>query len=594
MNNEFDEELDELVELENYDSNSFNNNKNLKQEFLKNQIKTKTDQIRQQRNNVNHNQNATNRLKQRNANTLGKKVELRNSTSSNNEENNLENNKNAEKQNTKLNPLDKLKKTEKNVTKKAGDATKDAAKKAGNAVAKGIASGIKFLALNPATAPFFWAGVLLVILILLIPILWAAFDGGSNGSGGSDFGCAEVNTDSMISLTHTKLSRNDFVNSCEQTRFSGKCGIIYDISVKNNFNPEMVVIRAIAEGYSPGSSRNNYWGIGCYNGAGLSACHSYSSFENGVLAFIKNVSQYETVEQMMGKYAYIGDNWYNPGDSANGGCYYYPYIKKYMSSTRSTQVASACSAGRACRGIACEPTNPEDQLAYSKWQVSHMVEHGNSVFGSVTGGKMGSTDSCNSEESMASPTGIPDKLDDLKNRYYFNYDMNEYINVELQMSSHPFGQCVWYAKHRAMDIINSSKLSLEEKEKRINFLKSFYMNSLGNGVNVVDSLTAFKRTTNIDEVKAPAVISWWTGEYGHVGILEEITNENGTKMYHVTETGRAKRGNPRAWFYVPEVRNDPSSIWTTVNFHTAMYGGTGGLSSGWNGYRFKNAAMLLE
>ncbi len=206
MNNEFDEKLEELVELENYDSSSFNNNKNLKQEFLKNQIKTKTDQIRQQRNNVNHNQNATNRLKQRNANTLGKKVELRNSTSSNNEENNLENNKNVEKQNTKLNPLDKLKKTGKNVTKKAGDATKDTAKKAGKAVAKGFTTVIKALALNPATAPFFWAGVLLVILILLIPILWAAYDAGSGDSGNEQIGvCNYVLNGEEISNLKVRL-----------------------------------------------------------------------------------------------------------------------------------------------------------------------------------------------------------------------------------------------------------------------------------------------------------------------------------------------------------------------------------------------------
>lgn len=188
MNNEFDEELEELEELENYDSNSFNNNKNLKKEFLKNQIKTKTDQIRQQRNNVNHNQNATNRLKQRNANTLGKKVESRNSTSSNNEGNNLDKNDNNENKNTKLNPLDKLRQTGKNVTKKATDATKDAAKKAGKAVANGITTGIKALALNPATAPFFWTGVIVLILIILIPILWAAYDSSSDDSGSGQSG----------------------------------------------------------------------------------------------------------------------------------------------------------------------------------------------------------------------------------------------------------------------------------------------------------------------------------------------------------------------------------------------------------------------
>ena len=589
MNNE-SEELEVIEEVSNDDIiEEVQEQKDFKKEILQREIKAKTDQIRQQH--ANHNQNATDRLNQRQANTLEKKVESKNSTSSNITKENDEKEQPEEKTKQKEEKPSKLNNLKSRLSKKNKE---EKAKTIGSEISKSILSGIKFLATNPATAPFFWGMMAVLLLLFLIPILWASQTGTGTGESSVNYGCEEVNTDSMISLTRTKLSRTEFIEGCEKTRFGSRCGTIYDVSIKNNFNPEMVVIRAAAEGYSPGSGWNNYWGIGCYNGAGSSACISYGSFEAGVLAFIKNVSQYETVEKMMGKYAYIGDNWYNPGSSSNGGCYYYSYIKQYMSSTRSTQVASACAENRRCSGTACEPTNPEDQLAYSKWQVSHMVSIGENIFGSVTSGKMGSSESCNSEESKASATGIPSKLDDLKNRYYFNYDMDDYISTELQMNSHPFGQCVWYAKHRAMDIINSSKLSKEEKDRRINFIKGFYMNSLGNGVNVVDSLTAFKRTTNINEVKAPAVISWWTGEYGHVGILEKITEENGTKMYYVTETGRAKRGNPRAWFYVPEVRNDRSAIWTTVNFHVANYAGTGGLSSGWNGYQFKNAAMLLE
>ena len=40
---------------------------------------------------------------------------------------------------------------------------------------------------------------------------------------------------------------------------------IYDIATKNGINPEMVIIRAESEGYSPGASKNNYWGMGCTN-----------------------------------------------------------------------------------------------------------------------------------------------------------------------------------------------------------------------------------------------------------------------------------------------------------------------------------------
>ena len=183
MNNEFDENVDlESVE----DIPEENNVEDLSQpdlerEVLDNQIKNQASQIRKRKNG---NQNATNRLKLRKLNTLSAKVESQNSTSSNNEEKNSQDEDNNEKTENKLNPLDKLKQKGQDLRKKAGDTTKQVLKKAG----KAALTGIKALAFNPVTAPFFWAGVLLVILILLIPILWAAYDAGSGDSDSEQIG----------------------------------------------------------------------------------------------------------------------------------------------------------------------------------------------------------------------------------------------------------------------------------------------------------------------------------------------------------------------------------------------------------------------
>lgn len=468
----------------------------------------------------------------------------------------------------------------------AGGAAAGTAAAGGAAAGGAAASGGAALLANPYVLAAVIIIIVIIILVIMIPILFGASDGDSSGSDSSGSGNSNPssNVDSMISLTKTNLSKDEFIAACDSYAtvdskhkyFYDKCGEIYEISIDNNFNPEMVVIRAIVEGFSPGSSRNNYWGLGCYNGAGVNACISYSSFAEGVKGFIKNVSQYDTVEQMMGRYAYIGHNWYNPGSSSDGGCYYYPYIKKYMSSNRILTVDVACSDSRRCSGTMCEATNDEDQLAYSKWQVSKMVDVGNNVFGSVT-----------SQEATpaASSSEMPTSVADLKNRYYFTFDKDSYLGYEKN-NNHLFGQCVWYAYHRAMDIVNSSDLSEEEKQKRINSLKT---HSGDGGMYVTNMESAvFKKVTNINDIKAPAVISWKNNSYGHVGIVEEIkTDSNGNKIFVVSEGWRTRDCPDRSWC----THNSLESLWAVTNFNSYT---SQSVSTYSGSYTFVNAASLLE
>ena len=157
--------------------------------------------------------------------------------------------------------------------------------------------------------------------------------------------------DELLKLHDIEISKSDFNKSTRDylngLKSSNHCASmkdwdldkVYDISVSNNLNPEFVVIRAIEEGCSPYyklPSYNNYWGIGCYNGIKLSKCTSYSSFENGVkgLSNLKIVKESNTLSELMSKYSYLGNFWANPGNSGDGGCYFFPYIKKYMSAER--------------------------------------------------------------------------------------------------------------------------------------------------------------------------------------------------------------------------------------------------------------------
>ena len=158
--------------------------------------------------------------------------------------------------------------------------------------------------------------------------------------------------------------------------------LVYDVSRANNVNPELVVIRAIVEGFSPYSKgyqdKNNYWGIGCYNGAPLSRCTSYSSFSEGIAGFanLSSVKNSETIVDMMMSYVNIGSYWWKPGDSGAGGCYYFEAEQKYMSKAEVTRVSQAClNPSYVCNEnnkAGCLATNQEDQRAHAAYNCEAM------------------------------------------------------------------------------------------------------------------------------------------------------------------------------------------------------------------------------
>ena len=109
---------------------------------------------------------------------------------------------------------------------------------------------------------------------------------------------------------------------------------------------------------------------------------------------------------MLNHYANIGEYWFNTSKTNNentglGGCYYFPYLQEYLSEERKSAVAAACTEGRWCynHGVGdCLKTTDEDQMAYTKWQVSRMVYEREAIFGV-------GEDACDEEFS---DTEIPD------------------------------------------------------------------------------------------------------------------------------------------------------------------------------------------
>ena len=193
-----------------------------------------------------------------------------------------------------------------------------------------------------------------------------------------------------FSVKETSLTREEFMqklanyctsHSCGQimqNTFVLQAGTIYDKSIEYHVNPELVVVRAVVEGFSPHeqNNSNNYWGIACYNGQGIDACARYDSLEAGIKGFANVVSGYSMASDMMSKYAYIGAVWYNPGSWSLGGCKYFPYIKEFMSPARQSQVQTICESGPSCNATGdagCTRTTSEDQQAYATWQVNEKM-----------------------------------------------------------------------------------------------------------------------------------------------------------------------------------------------------------------------------
>lgn len=218
--------------------------------------------------------------------------------------------------------------------------------------------------------PLFLMIFILFIAVFLVLGMFSSDD--SSGGIGSSYGSGECG----FTISSTSLSKEEYINKLVEYSkkdskakvFAENAGNIYDLALSSNINPELVMIRAVVEGYDPGASKNNYWGLGCYNGKGTSACISYGTFMKGVKGYIDNISKYSSLIDMMSKYAYIGDKWVK-GDSANGGCYYFKYIKDYYANTPEAQrsmlrAKSACNAGGT--GI---KTTKHDQDAYARWQV---------------------------------------------------------------------------------------------------------------------------------------------------------------------------------------------------------------------------------
>lgn len=243
---------------------------------------------------------------------------------------------------------------------------------------------LKFIP-GPAVPILLIAGVIIGV-VLIVVLVTTVISASANETADND--AKASSTCGEFDMYNTTLSEEDFVskmnayasksNSAGFKTFSDNASTIYEIANQNKINPEVVVVRAIAEGFSPGGSSNNYWGIGCTNTGGGKDCKTYSSFDQGVLAYINILIGYN-VDSLFDvfnvkHYSYIGSNWFSPGSAGKGGCYYLPYTKTYMSDSRYSEVKASCDSKTEIK------TNDEDQEAFSHYQMEAMNKYRKEVF----------------------------------------------------------------------------------------------------------------------------------------------------------------------------------------------------------------------
>ena len=317
-----------------------------------------------------------------------------------------------------------------------------------------------------------------------------------------------------ISLENFKKSVNAYIQRNSNTSAASYLSTwdldeVYNEAVRNNINPELLVVRAIKEGFSPYNkdrSNYNYWGLGCYNGSGR--CEHYSSMASGIAGFAsdRSVRSAESLEDMMSTYAYIGNNWYTRTQGADnywsdGGCPYFPYIRKYMPSGRAEEVGRYCESPLyVCVNDStptCFPTIDVDQTAYTMYNIQGMNDDYVEIFGAYHEGR---DEDCSNQVSAAED----------------NSGSNYIVDNENIITPGAFPNGSQLLDEPLSDFLIRQGSSID----KMNFEISKAKNQVGGNCTRNGSIAVATKTLNIMASYGTKLQYYWGG--GHSGTSEEM------------------------------------------------------------------------
>ena len=191
--------------------------------------------------------------------------------------------------------------------------------------------------------------------------------------------------------------------------------------------------------------------------------------------------------------------------------------------------------------------NPNDidykanDLNYSADQLAKYVFGDDATYASLsgTGSKVETSEGMNlacsdssGEMVTVKDASFPAKNYNISGNNYSELKNNKYYNPPY--AGNNIGQCPWYAQARAIEIINTSNISKDIKEKATKIL----MQTSGNGQDWYGAVNSalgsyFAYSNDINKPQPGSIVTWTGGQScgnttcGHVGIIEKV-NSNGS------------------------------------------------------------------
>ena len=436
---------------------------------------------------------------------------------------------------------------------------------------------------------------------------------------GFEFVFAGTGAEGGLSLTTTMFEKEIFIRALEEyynkkpnqnfyNNFLLNAEEIYDASIKNNINPELVVITARAEGnFAEAGGSYNYWGIGVKNGQKKG--YNYSSLSNGIAAYANLIHQYEsgskaalimerynqrkaagcdplgyglpgTLSGMQSIYSSLGRHVY--GSAGTGGYYYMDPARAGVTDIYSThdEFLIKCKDSGDPEHAEGTMTTAWEQGQYTAWQVKQKLKYWDEIFGdfgdrsTISGsvdlgdgtGAIGGTENSLGGRIQYTCGTTAETTFTVGGRTYINY--KQYVGSNSNWS----GWCSW----TALAIVCTGyglDVTPEDVRNQIG-AGSFNGQSLGKMLGT----TSNYEYSNIKEgainqlkngkpviVHVPANSGRWNTDSGHFFTLLSIS-EDGSQIY-VSDPGGYYVGKGRnGWISIDTIFDSSNAIDKYIRF----------------------------
>lgn len=166
--------------------------------------------------------------------------------------------------------------------------------------------------------------------------------------------------------------------------------------------------------------------------------------------------------------------------------------------------------------------------------------------------------------------------------FFSNINYSYFASTSAMPDPQNYGECPWYAKGRAIELIAYSNMPDELKNTLMNSLRS----TRGNGADWYSNPSGefFEKSTDLYAARRGAIVSWSGGKQacaggcGHVGIIEDVEyGSDGRAKRILMSEGWNGTGNPAnasysmKWWDIEAFRSYNSNASRTYRFNGYVY-----------------------